>query len=364
MNADATAADFHHCAQEVYRDDPLWLGEDLQALTQQLEAAFTQEDLQIWTKCLPGVARLAVTMSPRQMIDGKLCAFFGFWETLNSPDQNAALFKEAEHWARDQGAARLIGPINLSTFYSYRIRLNEFAAGAFPGEPYNPPYYEDLLTQQGFGLLKTFHSWLGPVQGRPEKLAATMEPMVQALETDGVTFRPLTGDIWMNRLDEFYRYVDQIFGNNFAYTPLSQERFQAGFGAPLANRLCPHSSVLAEHRDGSIAGFFLSFPDYAPLIRQGNPNRQALADCTFEDVANMSHPPMLLGKTGGVHPDYRHRGLFAVMSYLMLKQSTRHYDWGGAVLVREDNPSARVGATVFGMPGDQRRDYGLFAKDL
>lgn len=364
MTPDAIAAEFHSVAQQVYHDDPLWLGEDLKSLTEQFRAALSQSDLKLWTKCLPGIARLAVSISPRQVIDGRLSAFFGFWEGTDSPDQQSALFREAEQWAKDQGAECLIGPINLSTFYSYRVRLNEFAAGAFPGEPYNPPYYAGLLDTAGFRPLKQFHSWLGPIDDRVEALSADMEPALQGLESEGLSFLPLNGDTWLGRLDEFYDYVDQIFGNNFAYTRISRDHFETSFGSPIARRLCPHSSVLAQNADGEIAGFFLGFPDYGPLVQQGNKEQMVLSEIGFEDFSRLKGRRTLLGKTGGVHPDFRNRGLFGIMSYLMLKRGSAHYDWGGAVLVREDNPSARVAELMFSRPQDQRRDYGLFAKDL
>ena len=219
------------------------------------------------------------------------------------------------------------------------------------------------MEKLGFSERKRFHSWIGSLEGRAETMAPMIEPLYQQLKAEGVSFSNLTGEQWLADLDTFYRYVDQIFGNNYAYTGISPEAFRAAFGEPLARRLSPTGSVLARDAEGEIVGFFIAIPDYAPLACQGNPRRVPLSQLSYDQVSRIT-APTLLGKTGGVHPRFRNKGLFSVMSYLMMCWGARHYSRGGAVLVREDNPSARVGSAAFSRPDDQRRDYALYGRNL
>lgn len=364
MMTEAQLSAFHQVALNVYRDDPLWLPEDPAALERQFALAEDNPDLAVWSGTEGDSARLAAFFSPKQLIDGVPTAFFGFWEGVDDIAAHQSLFEQACDWAREQGAQQVLGPINISTFNAYRVRLNYFEEGGFPGEPYNPHYYPDLLESLGFTEAKRFHSWLGPMQGRADAMGQTLEPAYQALLGDGLQFTRLTAETWLERLDEFYSYVDQIFGNNYAYTGISAEGFRAGFGEPIARKLCPNTSVLVEDGGGAVAGFFLAFPDYAPLARQGNPERKGLGDVSYDDLQGLTARRTILGKTGGVHPDYRQKGLFGVMSYCMMAAATPYYDWTGAVLVREDNPSARVGRLAFSGPQDQQRDYALYVKNL
>lgn len=354
---------FFDVARTVYREDPFWLGESETEILAQFRREADQPGRRIWWQAIPGTARLAVSIGPDQVIDGQPTAFFGFWESLDNPEANRQLFAEAEDWARDQGARRMLGPINFSTFFPYRVRLSHFASGAFPGEPYNPPYYPALLEALGYRVEKRFHSWLGPIAGRPARLAPQMEPLVDSLKAEGLVFTRLDGDTWLSRLDAFYDYVDQIFGNNYAYRGIDRDSFRRGLGEPIARRLCPHSSVLVQDPAGELAGFFIGFPDYGSLLRHNNPRRLAPEAVHAGHLADLESP-LLLGKTGGVHPAYREKGLFAAMSYRMMALGEPHYVQGGAVLVREDNPSARVARLCFSGPEDQRRDYALFAREL
>ncbi|WP_369601044.1 hypothetical protein AAIA72_14670 [Hahella sp. SMD15-11] len=354
---------FFHVAQQVYAADPWWLGEDATAIRGQFAREARDPNRAIWWHSTDH-ARLAAFFGPDQQVDGQPTAFFGFWESLPDADINRQLFRTAETWARAQGATRMLGPINFSTFHPYRIRLNAFHDGAFPGEPYNPPYYAELLEACGYRQEKRFYSWLGPLAGRAERMAPRIAPLHDALCNEGVTFEPLTPDIWLNELGAFYRYVDQIFGANYAYRGISEDAFRSSYGEPFARRFCPRSSVLARRPDGDVAGFFIALPDYGPLARVNREGCIPLAELNYADHLQRLKPLTMLGKTGGVHPAYRQKGLFAVMSWLMMRWAEPFADHGGAVLVREDNPSARVAGLAFPASDSTRREYALFVKEL
>ena len=84
-------------------------------------------------------------------MDDVPAACFGYWEGLNDPEAHRELLSHAEQWAREKGAKKLYGPINFSTYYAYRIRTEGFWMNLrFPGECYNPEYYQSLLEGLGY----------------------------------------------------------------------------------------------------------------------------------------------------------------------------------------------------------------------
>lgn len=357
--SDVMPAAFLELPGQLYAGDPHWLGEDSQAVARQFgpdSPWFAQADAACWLGVVPGEARLAGFYSGQQ-IDGARVAFFGFWESRDDLDANRRLFRALGDWAKAQGATRLYGPIDFSTFGSYRVRLDAFEAGAFPGEPWNPPYYPELLEQLGFSQRYRYLSTLTDTESAAESIRADYLRVKPRLEQH-VRLETLDGDFWMNNLDELYGLVDQVFGGNFAYSRLSREAFEQHCGRPFAERLCPHSSVLARSPDGRIAGFFLVYPDYAPLLRNGNPQRLPLAQVNFaEHFAQLPRPRRALAKTGGVHPDFRELGLFTAMGCELSLRAMAHYDELTAPLVREDNNSRQF-ALRHGR--SQSRYYALY----
>lgn len=352
---------FLDVARQVYADDPFWLPEDRAQLRTQFSRhnSWFQGARRACIAHQEDQARLAGFL-PGQTICGEPVAFFGFWEAVDQLAINQALFQAVETWAREHGAKRLYGPINFSTFGSNRLRLDNFAHGCFPGEPWNPPYYPELLAQLGYRCAMLYHSFPVPIadliasaQFEHEQL----QPMMAAAQLSIDTLSPA---LWLERLDDFYDLVDQIFGQNFAYTPIDRAAFRAAFGPGFASKLCPHASVIATSHDGRIAGFFLAVPDYAPVVRQGA-LAQRRDDFLFaRDFAQLPRPRAILAKTLGVHPDFRGLGLSTVLTLELTRRAQAHYDTLIGALIREDNHSMRFPTRHIGA----MRSYSLYEKAL
>lgn len=354
-------ASFAAVAATLYASDPYWLGEDSVALQQRFSRSndfFRQGNA--WVGVRDGAARLAGFVHPQQRIDDKQVAYFGYWETLDEVTVNQSLFAELEHWARGQGAVALYGPIDFNTYGAYRLRLNDFDQGTFPGEPHNPEYYPRLLQALGFGVSCRYQTRFHP---DTRALALQLQPRLQQCRQQLQSQFQLTAlspDYWLSHLDELYPLVDVIFRQNFAYTPITRQQFYASCGEAFALRFCPRSSVLATTPTGAVAGFFLCFPDYSPLLRQRAVNPVAAADLRFDQHAHLLPTPALaLAKTGGVHPDFRQSGLFNWMGMHLVEQVAEYYPRIAGALMREDNHSIR-----FGQVCPIQRDYGLFRKPL
>ena len=126
-------------AQAIYQGDDQWIPEDPQAIT----AAFSPENAWFQKGALSlflikGKARAAAFIGPQggpeMVIDGLKAAFFGYWETTEDPEADRLLMAKVEAWAKAQGASVLYGPINFTTYGTYRLRTS-----AEPGpRPFSP----------------------------------------------------------------------------------------------------------------------------------------------------------------------------------------------------------------------------------
>lgn len=354
---------FKHLPHRVYTGDPHWIPEDLDAL----DRLFSEEHtyFQYGQACIEiagDKARLAGFYNPRLRIDGKKVGFFGYWETVDEEAVNRRLFRRVEAWARQQGAERLYGPVNFSTFHTYRVRLNEFEAGCFPGEPYNPPYYSLLLNRMGYTLAEQYVSLVHrrvyhKVAARLLRLKATF---VNAGGDPSLRLVPLTPAYWMDNLKRFHALVESIFRQNFAYTSIPYPAFEAACGEAFSHTICSRTSFLMMNEADDILAFFIAFPDYGPLLRQGNPNRVQRRDLRYDVHFPALEHPTFLAKTLGVHPAYRRRGLLNTLATAALLHSIRYYHDGIVCLMKEDNPSVRYARSI----AESVRRYGLFVMEL
>ena len=364
-NADGLPEGFFDVARRIYRDEPRWIPEDPAGLENRFSAEnpwFAHGKTAAF--CIPEKARLAMFKHPSAFVDGRAAAFFGYWETVGDDAADTFIFNAAQDWAREQGAEYLCGPINFSTYGTYRLLL-EIEDGGYPfvGEPFNPQYYPEILRGFNFEPRSKALTQIAPAEVM-SKVWRKRKPLVDELRSQGYRIEALEHQIWLNNLRELHELINEMFSDNFGYTPLSFAAFEQMCNASFIRRIDPRTSVIAYAPDDSIAGFFLLVPQYGPLIVQGaKDDRVAVGDLSFDQ-----HFPRLrergdvggIFKTGAVAPAHREKGIFSALTITTFELGEGIYDsWYGA-LIRADNPSRRY---ADGYADDSRR-YALFGKEL
>ena len=319
-----------------------------------------------WLGYEPGKARVAGFHNRDLKVESKQVAFFGYWETVDAVDPNRDLFESFEQSARSKGAERVYGPINFTTFGPYRIRLNTFEAGCFPGEPYNPSYYATVLDQLGYTVAGRYMSYTGKLAPALESFQTHGYPSpVEHAQKFGVRLEKLTSQYWMDNLESMYEYCDLFYSNNFAYQGISFDAFRKSLGESFAGRFCAKTSVLALDEKGDVAGFIICFPDYAPLCRQGAQHPVPVHSLFYADHFKLLTEPMFISKSGAIHPRFREAGLYGTINYLAaLRAQEAGYVYAAGSTIREDNPALRLTRKLLDHPDDLERVYGLFVKEL
>ncbi|MBU2712082.1 GNAT family N-acetyltransferase [Zooshikella harenae] len=356
----------------IYQKEPYWIPEQ-QAYIQQLfsiKNPYFQAG-QAWLGVMPNESRLAGFYHPQQVVDGQPTAYFGFWETTEQLHTNEALFDQLEVWAKAQGATQLLGPINFSTFGRYRLRLSHFDTSYFPSEPWNPYYYAPLLTELGFKQHTTYHSkFTHQLQFNAQQNEQLREKLNKRLSSR-FQLSPLTSERLHQLQDRLYPLVEHTFSHNLAYTSINPQLFKSHILQPLASRLCPHSSWLAtDKRNGEVVGFVVCTPDYGPILNQdyqrNHPDRKPLnqQQLNYPQHTSLLNDPVCLIKTAGVLPNHQHRGIAAWLCLTAAHAIRQHYHGMGAVLIRDDNASAKLASLLCDGPDCETHQYGLFCKSL
>lgn len=77
-------------------------------------------------------------------------AFFYLFECENNPAASQGLFDAVFKWARARGLARMLGPKGFTVMEGFGLLVKGFEHRPAFGQPYNPPYYIDLIESVGF----------------------------------------------------------------------------------------------------------------------------------------------------------------------------------------------------------------------
>ena len=282
-------------------------------------------------------------------------AYFGFWETTDDRALNREAFAQLAAEARQRGYARLLGPLNFSTFQAYRLRLGAAPSwGVFDREPGNPPYYPALLAQLGFAPTLTFESRLIRAATIPAAYGQKAD-LLAAFQQIPYDLVPLNPDTWARHETELHALVDGIFSANPAYRRIPAAQFRRLYGAGFAAGLCPHSSVLFRDRPtGQLVALSFCQPNYAPLHLPAGTSPNFIRD--YPRLPRRT----LLAKTVGVHPAFRQQQLMSYLGAYGMASFRAFYDEIIFCLMRSDNFSRHF---TDGLPAEVAR-YALFGQEL
>lgn len=312
-------------------------------------------------------ARMAV-FAPRDgldliEVDGERVCFFGFFEAIDDSEETRAevehLFAQAARWARAQGADKLYGPIDFSTFGDYRLKTSQEDGGLpFAGEPHNPAFYHDLLVSVGARQARAYITQVFASQDIAKKRAKKSAAR-DALVASGYTFGALSVSFWMEHLERLHGLTDSIFGSNFAYTPLPLQMFKAACGESFVRKCDPDASVVCLAPDGTIAGLFLVYPHYGALLAEGGQISTRALDFKnhLAAIDTSAMPNTAIMKTVGVRRDLRRAGIMDSLTVEVFERGADRYErWFGA-LIRDDNPSRNFADGVH----PEQRTYALYS---
>ena len=236
-----------------------------------------------------------------------------------------------------RGCTAAVGPMDGSTWGSYRLITRTSPRPAFFLEPDSPPEWAGHFAVSGFKPLATYFSAMTERLDDPVLSARNHR---RRMADRGIILRPLEPDRFEEDVHRIYSLCVESFKDNLLFTPIPEEAF-VSMHRPLRPYLIPGLSWVAETQKTAI-GFVFALPDILQTRRGETINTVVL-------------------KTLAVAPEFRGIGLgHALVEACQLAAAGRGFRHVIHALIREGNPSGRISAH-FARP---IRSYALFAKEL
>lgn len=173
---------------------------------------------------------------------GDATGYFGFLDAFDDPDAFAALFLAAEHWLREQGMRRVLGPFNLSINDECGLLVEGFDTPPMFMMGHGHGYYDARVREQGYRKAKDTVAYL------IDSLEAPPPVMVNALrklESAKVRIRALR----LSRLREDLAILRELFNDawerNWNFVPFTEQELD-GLGESLKLFVPPEFIQIAE----------------------------------------------------------------------------------------------------------------------
>jgi GNAT superfamily N-acetyltransferase len=212
----------------------------------------------------------------------------------------AAQLDEYVNQLQARGHSSIVAPINGSTWHTYRLVSWCGGEPAFPMEPQNPLWYNDVYTERGFTPLKTYRS---------DKFS--LEGIAPPRNTNpALVLRPFQGQ---SDLATILRISLAAFEENFLYDDITLDGFM-GLYKPMLPMIDPKLLLIAEI-NGVGAGFMFSFAAGDKLIL----------------------------KSMGTLPQYRGLGIGSIlMAQVLAAGRAKGLKTAVAALMSDDNTSHKI----------------------
>ena len=118
--------------------------------------------------------------------------------------------------------AHLIGPIDGSTWHSYRVVTYSDETPPFILEPQNPPFFPQVLEDAGFKVIDQYFSSAVALHSAQD---SRIERVKEKLQEHGIHIRPIDLSTFEEELKMLHALSHQAFYNNPHYSEISQEAF-------------------------------------------------------------------------------------------------------------------------------------------
>ena len=202
-------------------------------------------------------ARCSVWTDGAPTYAGQAVARIGHYAAADPRAAQRVLAHAMDH-LRKAGSTFVVGPMDGSTWFSYRFVTGERSTPPFFMEPWHPPAYPVDVEDAGFTPIEQYVSARVPASDPSPPDAPPVPVNVRGLDT-----AHLDAD-----LRRVHALATTCFAGNVLYSPLDPDAFLALY-RPLVTALNPSLFRLAETPDGRLVGMILLVPDRCQAERGG-----------------------------------------------------------------------------------------------
>jgi len=261
---------FLRLSYAIYRNDPLWVAplmSDVKKVFSEENPLFAHAEMQLWIAerdghdvgCIAGIVDRHFNEFHHDH-----AAFFGFFECVNDRGVSQKLFAAALDWARSKGMKRVLGPLNPTTNDESGLLVEGFDSSPMFMMTYNPRYYADLITAEGFAKAKDLFAYAFDLANTPmerfERIAAKLNK-----RAPDITIVPVTRRNLGQALAQVKEVYNEAWQKNWGFVPMTdgEINFLAARLKPLLTEGLAYVAVNAHEP----VGFLLAMPDFNQALK-------------------------------------------------------------------------------------------------
>jgi GNAT superfamily N-acetyltransferase len=242
---------------------------------------------------------------------GSRWGWFGFLEFERDPEALGALLDAAAAWLRERGQERMVGPASFAMNDESGVLIEGYEKRPMILQPWNPPYYAELLEEAGMTKAMDLLMWKLEVEDRSAVLPVIWELAEKSRTEHGIRIRPMRRRQLRKDLDFFGAVYNEAWANNWDFVPYSKKDLNA-YAQELQLAFDKNWFMVAEKEDdGEVVGMAITVPDLNQVLAQMKGRLLPLGWWRFLTKSRR----MTRVRVGflGVKPEHQHTGVAAAL---------------------------------------------------
>ena len=252
------------------------------------------------------------------------------------------LFNKVFEELKKEGIETIIGPLNGTTWNTYRYVTEKGSRRQFLLEPWNEDYSVSLFEKLGFKPLAGYISTVmeGMNSDGRKNLNKKIEKLKKFDYYEDIRVESAENKDLLTVLNKVYDLTVEAFKNNFLYSELEREIFLKMY-LSYEDKIIKKFFKMLYLRD-ELIGYVFGIPDYTELGYKGKIDTIIL-------------------KTIAVSPEYNGKGMGYILINSLIEEAEKEgYENVIYALMHESNVSKNIGLLL----GNMLRKYTLFIKEL
>lgn len=286
---------------------------------------------------------------------GSDIGFFGFFECIDNQEVANALLEKVKQYHIEAGNKFLHGPVNPSTNYESGLLLEGFDDAPKIMMTYNPPYYIQLLENFGMKLEMRMFAYKFEEEDvlKNEKFLRVKDI---ALQRSKCTVRYVNPNKLKIEIENIKKIYNKAWENNWGFVPMTDAELDL-MASELKLILDPTLAPMIVNEQGEVVAFALALRDINQITKNFRGN---LFPFNFlQLIFNKNKMNWLRVLLLGILPEYRNKGLDAVLYYEIIKNGMQlNIKHAEASWILESNEGMNRGVAV--VNGEKYKTYGIY----
>jgi GNAT superfamily N-acetyltransferase len=348
----------------IYRNSPQWVPplifERKQFLSRKKNPWFKHGDMELfiaWRGATP-VGRISAHYDDDfNEYHGHRWGMFGFFECDDDPEASSALVDAARGWLEERGYDRMVGPFDGTMNDEAGVLIEGFEHRPMIKQPWQHPYYQDLLEGAGMSKAIDLYMWTLQVDKRSAVAPMIWQVAEQAEKEHGVTLRHMRKRHLDREVKSFVEVYNAAWERNWGFTPMREEDF--AHAAKEMRPLLSEDWIMACEKDGETIAVALTVPDFNQAI--GRANGRLLPFGWARLLWKLPRINQVRVGFLGVKPEYQNTGVAALLYREHFDMAEKTPQSGGETgwILETNKPMNRA---MEGMGGRIAKKYRVYEK--